>query len=421
MSQPPSPPRRRALVLSQTLPAHTGLGAAMRLGNWVQALATEYAVDLLVVSADAQTTAASIGAEWHALCASITVVNVADEAGPSRNLWHDWLGRSPLMWRRWPWRAVQRALPHGTHSPYAAVLVFRLRLWPVWLLLQRLGARAQRVVLDLDDVESAAQARQLALLGRPHFGRLGSLLALLEVQRLAWAEARVCRRADAVTLASDTDAQALALRTHSHRVHVVPNAVTMPELLPPAEAQAPFTVLFIGALDYSPNADAVRWLADELLPLMQARWAVGRPWRCLVVGRRAPAWMLGIKGLEVHSDVPEVRPYFARSHALLVPMRMGGGTRIKIIEALGMGRPVVSTPVGAEGLGLSEGTHLLLGETAMALVQALERVRDDEAATARLVAAGRAFAMQHLSQQAAAAAALRVAGGATGLGGSAQV
>jgi glycosyltransferase involved in cell wall biosynthesis len=334
------------------------------------------------------------------------VVNVAEAAATVQHaqLWRRLLRRMPSMWARWPYEAIQAALQPWAGRRFDGVLVFRLRLWPVWQLLQqRLQVRSPHAVLDMDDVESAAHARQVQALGAAHFGRLGVLLERLEVRRLRRAEQAVVRAAQATTLASGADLPALQARVPAGRLAVLPNAVRLPQPLAPAPAPAaglvPFTVLFLGAMDYLPNEQAALWLATAIAPALRQRLG-DAPVRVLLVGRNPPPALQRLQGVELHANVPSVAPYFEQCHALAVPLHMGGGTRIKIIEALAFGRPVVSTAIGAEGLGLQAEQHLLLADTTEAFVEQLLRLREDAALAQRLAAAGCRHVQEHFSIQA---------------------
>src|SRR5262249_37430137 len=120
----------------------------------------------------------------------------------------------------------------------------------------------------------------------------------------------------------------------------------------------PKCVLFLGALDWRPNLDAVRLLLDDIFPAVRA---AEPEVRLALVGRHPPGWLLERvareAGVELHADVPDVRPFLGGAGVLAVPLRVGDGSRLKILEALATGLPVVSTRVGAEGLLLRPGEH----------------------------------------------------------------
>src|SRR5262249_29744308 len=123
------------------------------------------------------------------------------------------------------------------------------------------------------------------------------------------------------------------------------------------------SIVFTALMNYPPNIDAASWFCDEILPIVRSRHPevsfkiVGdKPSpRVLALGKR--------KGVRVTGRVPDIRPYLADSLALVVPLRSGGGTRLKILEAMAMARPVVSTCLGAEGLEITGGVNILLADT----------------------------------------------------------
>jgi glycosyltransferase involved in cell wall biosynthesis len=168
---------------------------------------------------------------------------------------------------------------------------------------------------------------------------------------------------------------------------------------PPAHTQSP-TLVFTGSLDFRPNIDAIIWFARYGLPLVRAHQPEAR---FVVVGRNpAPAIQMLHDGvaIEVIGEVADVRPFIAAAAVYLVPMRIGGGVRLKLLEALAMQTPIVSTSMGAEGVqGLHTGEHLLLADTPAAFAQAILRLLNDPALGQRLGIAGRVFVQKHYDWQ----------------------
>ncbi len=139
-------------------------------------------------------------------------------------------------------------------------------------------------------------------------------------------------------------------------------------------------ILFLGALDWRPNLDALNLLLDRIFPDVLAREPTAR---LTVVGRHPPPALVQrvhtMPGVELHADVPDVRPFLRQSGVMAVPLRIGGGSRLKILEALACGLPVVSTTVGAEGLNLEPGRHYVCADDAPALASALvDAIRNPE-------------------------------------------
>lgn len=231
-------------------------------------------------------------------------------------------------------------------SGFAAVHVMRLYLAPcVADLLERPRGGRPFLSLDLDD-DDAALHRQLGLEEEATgFERLA-----------AWAVPRFDLVVDAVE---------------------IPNAVEAP----PAEAPTSgLRLLFVGDLAYAPNVEAALRLCLEILPAVPGATAA-------IVGVRPPAFVRALAdrpGVEVHADVESVTPYYADADVAVVPLDAGSGSRTKIVEAFAHRVPVVSTAVGASGLGDTDGL-LLHAETAGEFASAILRLRDDDALRNRLV------------------------------------
>jgi glycosyltransferase involved in cell wall biosynthesis len=188
--------------------------------------------------------------------------------------------------------------------------------------------------------------------------------------------------ADCTIAVSAEDATTIRDRFGGRRVEVVDNGVDTGFFQPTGEDRRAGQILFLGALDWRPNLDAVRTLLDNVFPAVQAQEPSAR---LVLVGRNPPGWLhtqvAGIPGVELHGNVDDVRPFLTRSAVLAVPLRIGGGSRLKILEALACGLPVVSTRIGAEGLSLEAGRHLTVTDGNAGFAEALlECLRSPEPA-----------------------------------------
>lgn len=157
------------------------------------------------------------------------------------------------------------------------------------------------------------------------------------------------------------------------------------------------TVLFCGAMDYTPNVDALRWYFGSIHEVLRA--AVPKL-KVLIVGKSPVAEIQAYAskaGVTVTGSVPDVRPYYRRAWLQIVPLRIGGGTRLKIPESMAMGTPVVSTTIGAQGLDLRHGEDLLLADTPEAFAAETARGLGDPALRAHLDRVGRATVQANLS------------------------
>jgi glycosyltransferase involved in cell wall biosynthesis len=204
-------------------------------------------------------------------------------------------------------------------------------------------------------------------------------------------EAEWAGRFDGVITVSQQEKDWLLRRSPHAPVTVIPNGVDCSALQPLPEPAAGNDLLFIGTLGYPPNADAVRWLVEAILP--RVRLSVPDA-RLVVVGRSPGSDLRSLAragAFELHADVPEILPYYGRCRVSLVPLRAGGGTRLKILEAMALERPVVSTSTGCEGLAVSHGTQLLIGDSPEALSAQIVSVLMNEALRRSLVRSARQF------------------------------
>jgi glycosyltransferase involved in cell wall biosynthesis len=197
-------------------------------------------------------------------------------------------------------------------------------------------------------------------------------------------EADIAAGMDAMTVVSASDAELLREIAPTARISVVPNGVDIERFDQAVPSLPEVDLLFIGALNYHPNADGIAFLRNEILPIV---WAKRPETRLRIVGRSPSERVKALASdsrIEVHGDVFDTRPFFHASKLVLVPLRIGGGTRIKILEAGACRRAVVSTSVGAEGLNLTSGRHLLEANNAADFASEILRSLDDSALRARL-------------------------------------
>lgn len=215
-----------------------------------------------------------------------------------------------------------------------------------------------------------------------------------EARLLARFEARCARRCDVLTAVSPAEADYFR-GLGGRDVRVVPNGVDCRRYtsLPLGRDSDVSTILYVGAMSWSPNANAARFLAEAVLPIVRRTLPSAR---LRIVGRDPlpeVAALARLPGVTVTGSVETVLPHLAEAHLLAVPLEAGGGTRLKILEAFAAGLPVVSTQVGAEGLAAQPGVHFLQAErsefasTVLALLRDSERRRRLAAAARELVEA----------------------------------
>jgi glycosyltransferase involved in cell wall biosynthesis len=224
-----------------------------------------------------------------------------------------------------------------------------------------------RTVLDAHNVEAEIVER---LVGDA--ARWRRPLLRMQARRVRKLEERLANAMDLVLTCSDKDAAEFR-RLGADRVAVVPNGIPPIE---PGPEEGRTDLVFVGSLDWKPNADAALTLARDVWPLLRGKLAGAR---LVLVGRNPPSSIqdLAADDVLVTGGVESVAPYLARARATAVPLRAGSGTRIKILEAWAAGVPVIATRIAAEGLPYTDGKDLLLAESPEELACAIERVFND--------------------------------------------
>ncbi|HEX3980224.1 MAG TPA: glycosyltransferase family 4 protein [Acidimicrobiales bacterium] len=294
----------------------------------------------------------------------------------------------PTLWRPsmplgLPWRdgpRVQRALARFMSGHYDLVWFFGARPWvlsgtPVFA----------PTILDLDDLEDQKIVARLSV-PRPHpagwTGRLqqmaGTLVAGEEIRRWHRLHRRADHRTEAIAVCSQLDAER-AREQGLTRVFVVPNGYRAPaDPVGRAAVGSPPVVLFQGQLHYPPNIEAARWLARDVGPALRSLVPEAE---IRLVGDHHPelAALDDPPRVSVVGRVDDITAELARADIVVVPVRYGSGTRVKILEAFAHRIPVVSTTLGAEGIGAEDGVHLLIADTVPALADACSRLIRDPA------------------------------------------
>lgn len=244
--------------------------------------------------------------------------------------------------------------------------------------------RRVRVVLDEHDVvyellRRLSEGERAAV--RRAFNRV-------EYARFRRFEQRCWERVDGCVVTSDREVPIVEPFRGGKPLAVVPNGVDVEYFRPGGAPVEPLTVLFNGILTSRPNIDAADHLVEEVWPLVQERCPDAR---LTLVGRASPATVrrLSRPGVVLTGEVPDVRPYLERAAVVTVPIRMGGGTRLKVVEGLAMGKALVSTAVGCEGIAVRDNEQLLIRDGARAFASGILTLFEDPGLAAGLGRAGR--------------------------------
>lgn len=199
---------------------------------------------------------------------------------------------------------------------------------------------------------------------------------------------------DGATAVSSVEQQQISSLSSELPVKVIDNGVDTDYFSPSGNAPEPQTLVFTGSMDWRPNQDAVLFFAERVFPRLKKKFSDAR---FIIVGRTPPPSiekLEEINGIVITGTVEDVRPYIDKAVIVVVPLRIGGGTRLKILEAMAMGRPVCSTTIGAEGLEIEPGRNILIADTEDEMLNTISVYFNDTKSAEQIAREGR-----HLVEQ----------------------
>lgn len=375
-----------ALIVANRLPFPLDDGWKVRTWHSIRAVAEHHHVTLVVAESDSPELVTAAATSWGGRV-EIVGVPLGTRNSPLR-LIKGLVTRKPVQyWNQQSAAAhaiVARLVAEREFSIGMAVTTF------MWRYLDSLPKGVPRIV-DTHNVDSVNMDRYVTSLGhgpkRWYAARTAANLRHLEREVFA--------AADQVWVCSDDEAATLAASGVGSPVIVVPNGVDTVRFSPGNSPPEPARLLFFGKLDYFPNHDAVTHCLREILPRIRA--AIPEVELQIVGGGASPLLQQEIAkapGATLVGHVDDIAAAIATAAVVIVPLRAGGGTRLKILEAMAVARPVVSTTIGAEGLGMSDGEELCLtDEPTMFADRVIKLLRDPEGAN-QLGARGRTAVQQ---------------------------
>jgi polysaccharide biosynthesis protein PslH len=389
-------PSKKILVLTPQFPYPPQQGTTLRNFNLIAGLAARHRVALL--SFGEQAAGHRTPLEGH--CHSVQVV-APPRHTTARRLRGIFASNLPDMALRLAsphFRAALAEMQQREAPDIIQVEGIELAPYLLELVAERPAGQRPLIVFDDHNAEYVLQQRAFETDVR-HPGRwAGAAYSLVQWRRLRAYERQACLAADRVVAVSETDARALRRLVPALTPAVVPNGVDLAyytSALPETTAEegpSAWDLVFTGKMDFRPNVDAVLWFAQAVLPVIlrdapQARfWVVGRdPHRRLEPLRRDPA-------VTVTGRVEDTRPYFASAGVYVIPLRIGGGTRLKVLEAMAMSKAIVSTSLGCEGFDVVSGRELMIADSPEEFAAAVITLIRDPDLRQRLGHAAREFA-----------------------------
>ncbi len=383
----------RILYLTQVLPYPLNTGARVRQYYTLRYLSQKHAVTLIsFVRADDQPEHI---AHLKSFCADVQVVPMA------RSRWRDGralikgvLTSDPFVIARDEIAAMQQLIARRVASDRFDVV----HADQVSMAQYGLIGRGVKRVLDLHNAMYLVTQRMADHESNP----IKRVIERRETRALAKYEAQLCAKYDQVVFVTDDDRRAVEAQLDHFRVNVTQDRfITIPicsdplDKLPIQPVARPQRVTAMGVMFWPPNAEGVQWFAREIWPQVHAQF----PEACLtVVGKNPPKYLADFNGhdhIEVTGYVPDLHAVLAETAVLIVPLRAGGGMRVKILDTWCWGLPIVSTSIGAEGIAIRGGENILIADTADDFAQAVRRVLGNPQLASDLRRNGRQWIEDH--------------------------
>ena len=349
----PVPRRLRVLVIDEEMPFPPDAGKRIRTWNLLRRLARRHSVTLLCYGQENDPAKAALESANIKVC-------LADPP-PSGSGMALYAKLAANLFSYYPYSVVKH-YSSAFQNAYATLL--RQSDWDLihceWTPYARFVSpkTSVPVLIATHNVEAQIWERRAQHASNP----LAKSFFALQARKMRRFEIDALRYADAVTAVSEPDADTIR-KWGVASVHIVPNGVDIESYESVSEVEQKDDLLSISSLDWFPNADALEYFATQIMPLVRKQHpsAVLR-----IVGRRPPDSLRNkltiLDGIDFVGEVPDVRPYLKRASVVVVPLRIGGGSRLKILEALAAGKAVVSTSVGAEGLDLVPSQEICIAD-----------------------------------------------------------
>jgi len=378
----------RILLLTPQLPYPPHQGTSLRNYNLIAQLARRHPVGVLSFL-DANQSLDEAG-PLLGLCEWVDTVPVPERSATARLRQMLTTPLPDMAWRLWAPAYRERLARRLSESTYDVVQIEAIELAPYLPAVEAVRPRPL-IVFDDHNCEWLLQKRACLTDARIVRRWPAALYSLVQWMRLKRYEADACRRVDRVVAASEADRKAINAVAPEVAISIVPNGVDLDEYGDYGGPLERFDLVFTGKMDFRPNVDAALWFCDEVLPLIRR---VRPPVTLAIVGQRPHPRLERLRqapGVVLTGWVADVRPYIAGATVYVAPLRVGGGTRLKLMQAMAMGSAIVATSLGAEGFPFEAGRQLLLADTPADFAAAVLALLDDAERRAQLGREARAF------------------------------
>lgn len=363
-------------VLTTWCPFPVVNGSTLRAYHLLQALASRHDVDLVTFSAPATPDEAAV-AHLRTMCRDVTVIPKSPFA-PLRTAGAGLFTSTPRSLTATDDPEVRALVAARSESAHVAVGF-------------QLSAARYLPGIAIPVVFEEAEPRQI----QAQAERSTTLPQQLRRRLTWWKHSRYLRRLitsmSAVTVVSEQERESLTgIGIDASWIRVVPNGAEAADLARPCAVASPLRLIYAGAVTYPPNLEAVTWFLADVMPRVRAVRPDVEFWVTGDTGEVALDRFAALDHVRFTGRLPDIKEAISGSAVAVVPLLTGGGTRLKILEALALGTPVVSTRKGAEGLAVVDGEELLLADSPQAFADAVLLILGDASLAGRLSSAGRA-------------------------------
>ncbi|MEZ4672485.1 MAG: glycosyltransferase family 4 protein [Anaerolineae bacterium] len=373
---------KHLLFISWWWPYPANNGSKIRAYNLLRHLSEQYRVTLLSFAEADEGTPEQI-AHMQTLCEQVERIQKPEYRPATMKATAGYLSR-------WPRSLVDTYSPEMARQVVAALngstvdVIMGLQIQTM-----RYLELAPQIPAILEEVETTT-FRNAA---EQSSGKAQRFRSNLTLSKLNNALAGLHKRGVALTVVSQAEKDYLRFLSPSgERITVVPNGVDTEANRPdPAIQPLPHTLIYTGAVTYDANYEAVEWFVKQVWPLVRARYPQARFTVTGGTGKVDVSKLAAQPGVTFSGYLPSVADSVRQSWAVLATLRTGGGTRLKILEAMALGIPVIATSKGAEGLTVKDGDNILIANTPQQVAAAVSRLFEDNALRAKLVSGGRAL------------------------------
>ncbi len=392
----------RVLIITDYLPYPLISGDRIRVYNLIRRVAVHHQVSLVALLGTPDDKAS-----LHHLGEFCEFVSTADHTWPS--LKTEWPGMLQYLFTGKPWelrliysqKLAETIRRLTSQKPYDIVDIQHSRMA---LYREEIAPSCKaKTILTLHNIAYM----QYEIIAKIQSKPLRRLRDWLHSRALWFWEPRYAAKFSHVITMSQLDSQRLLERNAQLDMEVIPNGVDTQRYQPLPLEENHAGLLFIGTMAYPPGADGARFFCRQILPLVEQRFPNVETW---IVGADPPQDVVALAADRIHvtGRVEDILPYYQRTSICVVPLRAGGGTRLKILEAMALGRPVVTTSIGCEGLEAVNGKHLLIADDPAGFADHINRLMSDADLYHSITQSARQFVESHYGWNAIAEKLMRL-------------